>query len=213
MILAASACLRPRADLLQHLTKGADVAQPACASQANVRLVTLGLEVVDVVGVHDPLPTSREVQQHLALSQCHGKPFVPHPRSRVGTNGKLREQTTRWGNRRQAEGTNAGLADRAKRASKIFGERVRAGSCSAERTFEVVAKPIRGLDGRLPGGVDERAILHGLVFGHKGYPMSTSRGSNEPIGGVPREVRRELKRQRRDLWSDREDAQARALAE
>ena len=66
-------------DLLQHLSQGADVAQPACAAQANVRLVTLGLEVVDLVGVHDPLPSSREVQQHLALSQCHGEPFVPHP--------------------------------------------------------------------------------------------------------------------------------------
>jgi hypothetical protein len=47
-----------RAEVLHHLAERADVEQPARAPQADIGLISLRLEVVDVVGVYDQAPRS-----------------------------------------------------------------------------------------------------------------------------------------------------------
>jgi len=66
-----------RPEVLEHLAEGADVAQRACAPQAYVRLVSLRLEVVDVVRVHDPAKPSHQVKQCLAARKSHRSSYLP----------------------------------------------------------------------------------------------------------------------------------------
>jgi len=66
-----------RAELLQHLTQRADVAQRTRATQPHVRLVSLRLEEVDVVRVDDPAQPSRKVKQGLAAREGHSSFYLP----------------------------------------------------------------------------------------------------------------------------------------
>ena len=102
---------------LHYLAEGAHVAQPSRRPQADVRLVTLRLEVVDVAGLHDPASLPREVKQHLSVREGHDAPYLSHAVHPMGTGGRFREQTVDPGNRRSLWGTNAvSLASRRPRS-------------------------------------------------------------------------------------------------
>jgi hypothetical protein len=80
-----------RAEVLHDLAERADVEQPARAPEADVGLIALRLQVVDVVCVHDQAPTVLEMDQDLPVSDRHGR-HTYHRRGAMGTNGRSREQ-------------------------------------------------------------------------------------------------------------------------
>jgi hypothetical protein len=85
-----------RGEILQHLSKGPDIAEGPFAPKPHVCFVILRFETLDVVGIHNPVKPPDQVENGPATRETHaGLRTTAGP---AGTGGRFRERAVAEGN-------------------------------------------------------------------------------------------------------------------